>query len=205
MGCSQLLCVTRKMSANGTSKPPQSRSRSFLSKLFHLLVPCVSDPEPQQPLELPDTNHTTIEKESPPPQPTPPPPEPEAAPVAPPEPPKLTIDTESRPVTPPAEEVDVVLPPTPETKLLPPEETEGVTSGAVQPPGSKGDSPIHEKAHSSRRNSVADGEDSDGTSYTEEEEIEEVEDDEDRLIFNGGAGIPIGPASIFLSVSLLSS
>jgi RNA polymerase II subunit A small phosphatase-like protein len=50
------------------------------------------------------------------------------------------------------------------------------------------------------------GDESDGTSFTEDEEVEdvpgidEVEDDEDRLILSGGAGIPIGPVSAISSL-----
>jgi hypothetical protein len=51
------------------------------------------------------------------------------------------------------------------------------------------------------------GDESDGTSFTEDEEVEDVpgideaEDDEDRLILSGGAGIPIGPVSAFILLS----
>ncbi|PIL35846.1 transporter [Ganoderma sinense ZZ0214-1] len=98
-------------------------------------------------------------------------------------------------IPPPAEDPSVIVPPTP-TRTLPLEETEGVTSGAVQPPGSTGDESIHNR---SRRNSREMGEESDGsTSFTEDEDLEdgtpvdEVEDEEERLIMQGGAGIPIG-------------
>lgn len=66
-------------------------------------------------------------------------------------------------------------------------------SGAVQPPGSKGDSPVHEKPHVTPPHAANDDE-SEGTNYSEDE-VDEQEDEEDRLIFNGGAGIPIGPVS----------
>jgi hypothetical protein len=51
------------------------------------------------------------------------------------------------------------------------------------------------------------GDESDGTSFTEDEEVEdvpgidEVEDDEDRLILSGGAGIPVGPVSATMLLS----
>ncbi|KAF8813603.1 NIF-domain-containing protein [Phlegmacium glaucopus] len=67
-----------------------------------------------------------------------------------------------------------------------------MTSGAVQPPGSKGDSPTTEKSQPSPILANGDGDESEGTSYTEED-LDEQEDDEDRLILNGGAGIPTGP------------
>jgi RNA polymerase II subunit A small phosphatase-like protein len=74
---------------------------------------------------------------------------------------------------------DVVIPPASGHDLLPKAETAGVTSGAVQAPGSTGSE-----------------EDSEG-SVTDEgghRQLED-EDDEERLIMNGGNGIPIGPVS----------
>jgi len=70
-----------------------------------------------------------------------------------------------------------------------------MTSGAVQPPGSKGDSPVHEK-----HPPVLDGDESEGTSYSED--LDEVEDDEERLISNGGAGIPLGPVCHYSAPSV---
>jgi RNA polymerase II subunit A small phosphatase-like protein len=91
----------------------------------------------------------------------------------------------------------VILPPTPTKQLLPQAETEGVTSGAVQPPGSTGEEIAHDHSRAHTRDS---GDESEGTSYTEDEDVDDhmddAEDDEDRLIMNGGAGIPIGPVSI---------
>ena len=82
--------------------------------------------------------------------------------------------------------------------MLPVAETEGVTSGAVQPPGSKGDDVVHTRTHSQDS-----GDESDATTtFTEEEDIDELnaiddlEDEEERLIMNGGVGIPIGPVSV---------
>ena len=116
-------------------------------------------------------------------------------------------------------DVEVIVPPTPTKALLPASETEGVTSGAVQPPGSTGSdifspqpAPHSDLSHTSSAaaqphvgdTSHSATTDSDG-SFTDEEghgEGEEVEpeegepmeeDDEDALIMNGGAGIPIGP------------
>jgi RNA polymerase II subunit A small phosphatase-like protein len=91
-------------------------------------------------------------------------------------------------------------PPTP-VSLLPPAETEGVTSGAVQAPGSTGESVLNH--HPAKRDSAVpanDGEETD-TSFTDDEDMDDVnnvddaQDEEDRLILNGGAGIPIGPVS----------
>ncbi|KAH9847158.1 NIF-domain-containing protein [Lenzites betulinus] len=98
------------------------------------------------------------------------------------------------------EDPNVLVPPTP-TKTLPLEETEGVTSGAVQPPGSTGGDSIRDHSRRSSRNL---GEDSDGsTSYTDDEDLDdggtpmdEVEDEEERLIMAGGAGIPVGPDGV---------
>lgn len=102
---------------------------------------------------------------------------------------------------PQADDPNVIVPPTP-TKTLPLEETEGVTSGAVQPPGSTGGDSIRDHSRRSSRNL---GDDSDGsTSFTEDEDLDEVtpmdeiEDEEERLIMQGGAGIPIGPVSAVL-------
>jgi carboxy-terminal domain RNA polymerase II polypeptide A small phosphatase len=74
--------------------------------------------------------------------------------------------------------VEVVVPPTPKHELLPLADTEGVTSGAVQAPGSTG----------------LEVDDSDA-SVTDDERHRPLdeEDDEERLIMNGGNGIPIGP------------
>jgi RNA polymerase II subunit A small phosphatase-like protein len=83
-------------------------------------------------------------------------------------------------------DADIILAPPPSAKLLPEEETEGVTSGAVQPPGST--IRFHEIAKPL-------GEESDGM-LTDEEEPEFYEDDitrEERLIKAGGNGYPIGP------------
>lgn len=73
---------------------------------------------------------------------------------------------------------DVIVPGTPKHELLPLEDTEGVTSGAVQAPGSTG----------------IEADDSEA-SVTDDERHRPLddEDDEERLIMNGGNGIPIGP------------
>jgi RNA polymerase II subunit A small phosphatase-like protein len=106
-------------------------------------------------------------------------------------------------VTPPAaatsdKDLDIIVPPTP-TKVIPESETGGVTSSAVVPPGSTAEEVAHLRALQAHESSS--GDESDGTSFTEDEEVEDVpgideaEDDEDRLILSGGAGIPIGPVS----------
>jgi len=75
---------------------------------------------------------------------------------------------------------DVVVTPPLSAALLPEDETDGMTSGAVQPPGSSGSTDIFHTptSHDS---------DSDRTSYSEDDH--EIDDD-DRLIRNGGSGIP---------------
>ncbi|KDR75432.1 hypothetical protein GALMADRAFT_227080 [Galerina marginata CBS 339.88] len=184
---------TQTQDASAMSAKSQNPS-TFLSKLIRFLVPCISPSPASHPLELDipvpksDSKPVDLEKSSvsEPAPPSDPPPV---------DPPKPTIVTDLRPVTPAPDDADVILPPTPTTHLLPPEETEGMTSGAVQPPGSKGDSPTLDKPHPSPAHTNGDGDESEGTSYTEEE-LEEVEDEEDRLIFNGGAGIPIGPDGV---------
>jgi len=91
---------------------------------------------------------------------------------------------------------DLTVASTPSKTLLPVAETEGVTSGAVQPPGSKGDDVVHTRTHSQDS-----GDESDATTFTEEDDmddmnvIDDLEDEEERLIMNGGVGIPIGPVS----------
>lgn len=188
-----------QMSSSAAARP------SLLSRLLRLLVPCITphstshivelDSQPisksplQEKLDSKPTVHTdeVVQQDitslkSPPP--------PLSADTT-----KLTLVTpsSSRPATPLlSEHVEEVIS-TP-THLLPQDETAGMTSGAVQPPGSKGDSPTVEKSHPSPALTNGDGDDSEGTSYTEED-IDEPDDDEDRLIVNGGAGIPTGPVS----------
>jgi len=100
-------------------------------------------------------------------------------PAASPAPAPLRIES-SRPHTPSVHDGDVVVPPTPGTPhLLPEAETGGVTSGAVQAPGSTGNE--HDE---SEHSTISDDEPS--KPYAEE-------DEEERLIMNGGNGIPIGP------------
>ncbi|TFK81987.1 NIF-domain-containing protein [Polyporus arcularius HHB13444] len=91
---------------------------------------------------------------------------------------------------------DIIVPPTPTNQLLPLSETDGLTSGAVQPPGSTGENLTH--SHHYEKRVARDGDDSD-SSFTDEGNLHEmitindVEDEEQRLIKSGGTGIPIGP------------
>ena len=100
----------------------------------------------------------------------------------------------------PAAANDLNVASTPSKTLLPVEGPEGVMSGAVQPPGSRGDDVVHTRTHSQDS-----GDESDATTtFTEEDgmdgmdAIDELEDEEERLIMNGGVGIPIGPVSVLL-------
>jgi len=99
----------------------------------------------------------------------------------------------------------ILIPPTPTKSLLPVAETGGATSGAVQPPGSTGtdifssttqagpSTPGDASATESEA-SITDDEGHDEQEGTDGEHFEE--DDEDTLIMNGGAGIPIGPDGV---------
>ncbi|OCH88255.1 NIF-domain-containing protein [Obba rivulosa] len=215
---------------------PRRARRSFLSKVFRVLVPCVSTTRahdidvdvgtekppvkrrPSQPTSPSALKEKQAAKEA---EELPSPPadttaaaaeiEPATAPTTEPaqsetglagqaDAAELTgglqpiVIPEPSPVADP--DAEVIVPPTPTRSLLPREETEGVTSGAVQPPGSTGEPP---RAQAQRD----EGEESDGsTSFTDDEDMEEGgpvddgEDEEERLIMNGGAGIPIGPDGV---------
>ncbi|KAI0630241.1 HAD-like domain-containing protein [Trametes polyzona] len=211
-------------------RPPRPSSRrsknkgSLLSKLLRVLVPCVGPSSRAHPIDVDEKRPTTQappppsktndpstsalkekqEEALPPPPPEQPPQQVSEAPAAAVE---TSVDDASREIPPPlqpieipqADDPNVIVPPTP-TKTLPLEETEGVTSGAVQPPGSTGGDSIREH---SRRNSRDMGDDSDGsTSFTDDEDLDdvtpmdEIEDEEERLIMQGGAGIPLGPDGV---------
>jgi RNA polymerase II subunit A small phosphatase-like protein len=97
---------------------------------------------------------------------------------------KPDLDIISPPLATPTDTEVIVTPPV-SASLLPEDETDGVTSGAVQPPGSSGTEIVHTHSH--------DSDDSDHTSYTEDDHDLPHEDDEEvRLIKSGGSGIPIG-------------
>ncbi|KAG9039734.1 hypothetical protein FRB95_007161 [Tulasnella sp. JGI-2019a] len=82
----------------------------------------------------------------------------------------------------------IVIPPSPHSHLLPREETEGVTSGAVQPPGGTGaDVSITDE----NEGDVADNEG--GQGLNPDLDVDDEDDEELRLIEAGGTGIPIGP------------
>ncbi|THH08421.1 hypothetical protein EW146_g8995 [Bondarzewia mesenterica] len=192
---------------------PARHRVSFFARLVHVLVPCVSPAQHPDALDIDtvavmqDPTASIVEKlplrdaekESQPVQETPVPgesvsthPPAEASSSIQPELKPLDVDADAP--TPLSGDKEIVVPPTPTRHVLPQSETEGVTSGAVQPPGSTGEDAVNQ----TRTQHDSSGDESDGTSFTEDEDVEEgpgideVEDDEDRLIMNGGAGIPIG-------------
>ena len=208
------------------SKSPSSSRVSFISRLFRALVPCIgpsrllnedanevaSDPNSSAAALREKPSSRDAEKDSSlrPVQETPvtndsvseqPHPTSELAPST----SGVVAEAGPRPlhISPsaatPDKDLDIIVPPTP-TKVIPESETGGVTSSAVVPPGSTAEEVAHLRALQSHEPSS--GDESDGTSFTEDEEVEDVpgideaEDDEDRLILSGGAGIPIGPVSV---------
>jgi len=100
-------------------------------------------------------------------------------------PPTINID---RP--PSRADSEIIVQPPPSAHLRPEDETDGLTSGAVQPPGSTGDPIVRTHTRDS-------SEDSEGTSFTDDEGDDrralDEQAQEERLIRNGGSGIPIGP------------
>jgi RNA polymerase II subunit A small phosphatase-like protein len=109
-------------------------------------------------------------------------------------------------------DVNIILPSTPTKALLPISETEGMNSGAVQlrvpPEWSRLHQGLMWMRCTTSEGTVLRAEDTPHTtagSFTGldeshgESEVEQVgpvgDDDEDTLILNGGAGIPIGPVS----------
>ncbi|KAH0589400.1 hypothetical protein H2248_005157 [Termitomyces sp. 'cryptogamus'] len=209
-----------KANGNGNdthrSLPTRTHKPSFFSRLFRALIPCVSSSPNSHPIEVHDTVSPSASKEKQPLTsfehvvPTSPPTTTELAKDTPPLVSPVTVESSTlTPVEPvnsapeqPSHEAEVPIQPTPPSPphILPLDETEGVTSGAVQAPGSTGGSPkLEDKRHSGESTPPSNAsveEDSEGTSFTEDEDIDgldEMEDEEDRLIMNGGAGIPIGP------------
>lgn len=226
---------TSNGNGNGKSKTSTTRrpsKPSFLSKLVHILVPCVGSSSRAHPIEITDPPPVASDtKEKIPDDPPAAPdlkPEAEPAPAPPSAPPKdeetsapappVSDESTSVIIVPPGplvinpmpgldDEPESVSPPTP-TGILPDSETAGLTSGAVQAPGSTGESSIvlHEHNRNVSRDSAppsthGDGDETDGSDFTDDDDLDDehdmddVDDDEDRIIMNGGAGIPIGPVS----------
>ncbi len=96
---------------------------------------------------------------------------------------------------------EVIVPPTPTKQLLPLSETDGLTSGAVQPPGSTGENlnrtptTVHDKSHFHDASDDSDSSFSDEGEFNEAILINQAEDEEQRLIKSGGTGIPIDSVS----------
>lgn len=196
---------------------------SLFSRLFHVFVPCVGgsskahpvdiDIEKPRPTESAAPATTDLKEKQTAKEAEELPPKPSTSEVATPleEVPKPSEQEEGRgtPVPPPLQPIDVpppsddpavVVPPTPTKSVLPKDESGGVLSGSVQPIGSTGEEVAQEHRHRD-----SDHESDGSTSFTEDEEeveepnaIDEVEDEEERLIMNGGAGIPIGPVRVSL-------
>ena len=206
---------------NGKPKIPRQKPKpSFFSKLIRKLVPCVAQSPRTHTVDLGDGDTLSTKEQEKPgirdPEPDGQPPlaitPAETSKKTPPVEPSTSTAARLAPLTiippPLSTDDDTASPPTPTRNLLPKSETAGVTSGAVQPPGSGGGilSPHphqHSHAHGGRNHTdpPSDGDESDETNFTEDDDgedvnvIEEAEDEEDRLIMNGGAGIPIGPVS----------
>lgn len=176
------------------TRPTRPRP-SFLSRVVHRVVPCVS-PAPDSPHEADDTSPepsslalremTGVQLPERDAQPmdsdnqakT----SQEVAPIAPLVNPPIVVFP-----PPSSTDSDIIVPPPPSTHLLPEDETDGLTSGAVQPPGSTGEivrTHTRDSSEDSDRTSVTDD---DGDNHMLDEQAEE-----DRLIRNGGSGIPIG-------------
>lgn len=156
------------MASNGRGE--SSKRRSLLKRLVRLLVPCLPAHDKPQHLDI-DPPEKQIQKQKTPS------PEPEQQDLPP------TPDPVATP--------DIIVPPSP-IKTLPVAETEGVTSGAVVPPGSTG-TEKHSRASTVPSGAATDAEDED---FTDDDIDDLPDDDPDELVLlNGGAGIPVGPVS----------
>ena len=176
-------------------KQPIRPKPSFFTKLVGILIPCVSLSSASrsiEPADLPHRPSAAAEKTDPTTSPKKPvvngssPHSLEAEsekPVAP-----IPTPSPASPESPAVPAPPLPIPPPSEVQT--PEDTAGLTSSAVQAPGSTGE--VEEKPHTPPQPTSADAEDSEGTSYSEDEDLDE-QDEEERLLMNGGAGIPIGP------------
>ena len=189
--------------------PGPSRSRpSFLSRVVNKVVPCVnsdqsqlnqdhhlshpSDTDPSFPLrDITLTKPSDSLAQNPPLDD-----QEEFPPIA-----AGFIATPTSSQSPPSPtDSEVLVQPPPSSHLLPEDETDGMTSGAVQPPGSTGDEIARSNTHDT-------SEDSDRTSFTDDDDhhyMRDEQDEEENLIKAGGSGIPIGPVR-FLSLRFLTS
>ena len=93
---------------------------------------------------------------------------------------------------------DIIVPPTPTKQLLPLSETDGLTSGAVQPPGSTGENltptPTSHYDKSRRRDASDDSDSSftDEGNYHDTILIDEVEDEDDEEPSGVSSGERVG-------------
>lgn len=190
--------------ATSSGKAPRP---SFLSRLIYLLIPCVSPsrihmddshiiipPSPSGRANDKDTQQKYDENKNP---------ESTLRPLgaSPPEEdiPEKISDPQGISTTPPTPlqanvESGVDGQPPADSERSPKPELDSVLSGGVQHPGSGLDK---SRAQDTIQNGI--GEESEGSSFTEDDDLDdmngmdEVDDEEDRLILNGGTGIPIGP------------
>lgn len=166
---------TNFLAGSSQSKP------SFFTRVVNKVVPCVTPTDDPSPIDQPRDNQNgeieTIEAKTP---------EASSQPDNSPAVASQQQDTSRAFVDDPMAPAEVVVPPA--AQLLPLEETDGVTSGAVQPPGSTGE-PIAR---------IPTNESSDYPDSMMDEEIAmlDEQEEEERLMRNGGNGIPIGPVSL---------
>ncbi|KXN90900.1 hypothetical protein AN958_02682 [Leucoagaricus sp. SymC.cos] len=170
-----------KSTASQSSSPSKP---SFFSRVVNKVVPCVtptdsSPPTTDQPKETQNGETQVVEAiESKVADIAPPAADPIASAPQQQESTQALVDDPMTPV-----HAEVIVPPA--AQLLPMDETDGVTSGAVQPPGSTGEpiARIPTNDSSMYPDSITD----------EEVAMLDEQEEEERLIRNGGNGIPIGP------------
>ncbi|KDR75439.1 hypothetical protein GALMADRAFT_249498 [Galerina marginata CBS 339.88] len=174
--------------SDSSLKPPSRSKPSFLSRVVTKVVPCVSPQDSpvlaDSPFVLKDLSNSRSDVSQPE--------NGHALEIPPPLAAGFTIPpSSSNPPSP--TDSDIVVPPPVSASLLPEDETDGMTSGAVQPPGSLGTEIVHTHTHDS-------SDDSDRTSFTDDEhehqQVHDEQDEEERLIKAGGSGIPIGPDGV---------
>ncbi|KAL0956289.1 hypothetical protein HGRIS_002447 [Hohenbuehelia grisea] len=188
--------------------PRRTRAKpSLFSRVVNKVVSCVHDPSPSDPVlcheqeptttttaTVTDTQHPPLALREFPPQEDSPMQIDTAIPRIPDEDEALARLTPvpHDPPLPPSADEDVILQPPPSTHLLPQEDTDGLTSGAVQPPGAT--------ALQVAKLHAPDSEESDSTKVADEDADDHAMMDElaeeERLIRNGGAGIPMGPDGV---------
>ncbi|OCH84375.1 NIF-domain-containing protein [Obba rivulosa] len=176
----------------GHARNPRKRTkRSIFSRLVGVCLPCVTSSASTHAIDIDEGASHSFDREKDTIRET------DTIQQGTPESPTSTTETPPSeplavPSAPPADQ-EIIVPPTPTKQLLPLDETDGVTSGAVQPPGSTGDEVAHAHAHPYSSDS---GDESDG-SYSDDAILKEFiavsdEEEEQRLIKRGGTGLPIG-------------